>query len=150
MFNHPGATVAASVLALIVAALIWTVGRQRWPRTTLVLVLGGAGGLVGTTLGQLLHRGMNALYGWVGQWSGDLFGIGAGIVAVVSGIWFALVVAFDAHHRTVREKTLASAAVAPWAVAFVPGVVGVVLGYIVSAATALVGTGGYLLFHGHL
>lgn len=148
MFSHPVATVAASVVALIVAALIWTVGRQRWPRTTLVLVLGGAGGIVGTTLGRLLHRGMNAFYNWAGRWTGSLFGAGAGLVAILGAVALAFVVVFHARHRTVSEKTLVSAAAIPWAVAFVPGAFGVILGYLVSAAVALVGAGGYLLFHG--
>jgi hypothetical protein len=148
---HQGPTISASVLALLVAAGIWIVGRQRWPRTTVFLVIGGAGGIVGTRLGHVVHQAIAWFFTQIGPVAGHLLGVTIAFVAVAAAIALAIVVGFHVHHQAVSRWTLGFAALIPWAVPFVPaGPVATGLGYIVSFAADVVGSLGYLLFNGHL
>ena len=110
MNAHPGYTVTASLLALVFAALIWTVGRQRWPRVVVLLVITGVGGLTNTTAGGYAHRAVVAGETWMGNVTGYLFGVVfAGIIAIVC----AAVVGFHLHHKTVGRTTLIAAGTLP-------------------------------------
>jgi hypothetical protein len=138
------------VAALVAGVLFWIVGRQKWPRTTVFLILGGAGGLVATQLGQWVHQAISYVYEQIGAVTGPLFGFGVAVIAGVSALALAIMVAFHVHHRAVGDKTLLATAAIPWAVPFVPGALGTILGYVVSFATGAIGALGYLAFNGHL
>lgn len=147
---HTTPTAAASALALIIGFLIWTVGRQQWPRVTAFLFIGGAAGLVNTPLGRWVREAIAWLYGQVGDFAGQLVGVSAGTVAVVAAIGLGIMVGFHVHHRAIGDKTLIAAAAIPWAVLFVPGAVGSFLAWLVSVPAGVVGELGYLAFNGHL
>jgi hypothetical protein len=143
MNTHPGATLAASLLALVFAALIWTVGRQRWPRTVVALIVAGVGGLTNTTAGAYARRGVDAGEAALGHLLGTLFGYAfPGIVAIVA----IAVVGFHWHHKTISRWTLAAAALVPLTVTFVPGTAGNILVAAVGLLTDAAGWVFYLVF----
>lgn len=143
MFDHPEWTLAASLLALVFAGLIWTVGRQRWPRTVVILILAGTGGLLATTAGRYALHGVARFENVAGHVTGALFGVVfPGIVAIV----LATVVGFHLHHKNVGRGTLAAAGGLPLTASFVPGVVGTVIVGVVAFLTQFIGWVGYLLF----
>lgn len=143
LFNHPGYTLAAGLLALVFAGLIWTVGRQRWPRTVVILIIAGVGSLLASQAGRLAHSGILRVEGGLDHVTGALFGVVfPGIVALV----LAAVVGFHLHHRNVGRGTLAAAAGLPLTASLVPGIAGTVLVGIVTFLSQAVGYVGYLLF----
>lgn len=145
---HTVPTVAASLLGLTFAAIIWTFGQQKWPRVTAVLVVGGFGGLVATTAGRWIQHAITVAVNATGGAVGTLFGAGVTVVAVALALVLFGMVGFHFHHRKVGDKTLFAAAAFPWAVALVPGPIGVFLGFVVSLCAALVGALFTLLLNG--
>lgn len=145
MFNHPGYTLTTSLIALVLAALIWngTVGRQRWPRVVVVLVIAGVGGLMTTPAGRWAYHLIARLESGANHLTGALFGVVfPGVIAIV----LAVVVGFHLHHKNVGRGTLAAAVGLPLTVGFVPGVLGTFLGGFVAFLTQAVGQVGYLVF----
>lgn len=143
MLNHPGYTLIASLVALILAALIWTVGQKHWPRTVVLLILAGVFGLLATTAGRWLHGGVTRAEGGIDHVTGALFGVVfPGIIAII----LAVIVGFHLHHKNVGRGTLAAAAGLPLTAGFVPGIAGTVLVGALSFLTQFVGWIFYLLF----
>lgn len=132
-------TASASVLSLVIAALMWWGGDQQWPRTTTFFLLGGVGGLAGTLLGEYVHRAITAVYGAAGHVAGIVLDITLGGLAACIGIGLAGYVGLRLHRKKVSDRTLLAAAILPWTTPFVPGVVGSVLMFAVSAPAAVIG-----------
>ena len=147
MTTHQGYTVIAAVLALIAAAMIWTVGRARWPRTVVLLIIAGVGGLASTTAGRWAHQGIAAAANAMGRLTGYLFGfVFAGIITLVAvGL-----VGFHLHHKTISKRTLGAAAVVPLSASLLPGAVGTILVGVVGFLVGLAGEVFFVAFHGHL
>lgn len=143
MFSHSGYTLTASLVALVFAALIWTVGRQRWPRTVVFLLVAAAGGLLASALGLWIHRATGTVVGDIGRLTGVLFGV---VFPGLIGLVLAVIVGFHIHHKSVGRGTLLASVWLPFTVSFVPGVVGTVLIAIVGFPALLVGWTFSMLF----
>lgn len=131
-----GISVAASVICLVVAGLIWTVGQQHTPRVVVALVLSGAVGLMGTPFGRWVHD----VVSWFDHQTGAIIGKFTG--TVVFGIVFLVVVYILCVHvwkRRIGLTTLFYALTAPPAAAIVPGMVGVAALWIFTAIASIVG-----------
>lgn len=144
MNAHPAYTVAAGLVCLIFAGLIWLPGRERWPRTAVLLVIAGVGSLLTTVAGHWAREGVMWTESQINRGLGQLFGVS--LAWAVALIAIALV-GFHLHHRTVSRSTLAYAAAVPLTVTLVPGVLGEVLSFMVGALTWGAGWLFYLAFH---
>lgn len=144
MNAHPGYTVAAGVVCLVLAGLIWLPGRERWPRIAVVLVIAGIGSILTTKAGQWARDGVMWLEGQINRGLGDLFGVTLAWVLALVAI---VIVGFHLHHRTVSRSTLAYAAAVPLTVTLVPGVIGEILIAAVGALSWGAGWLFYLAFH---
>lgn len=144
---HTVPTLTVSLLAVTVAMALWFFWRQRWPRTTLVILVGGTAGLVNTPVGRWLHNVLNAGYQHVAGWAGSMVGVGIGAVAIAIAILAGLWVGSHWHHRAISDKTLLAGGLIPWSVPFVPGAAGVALGWVVGICASVVGAVGALIFH---
>jgi hypothetical protein len=143
LFSHPGYTLTTSLLALVFAALIWTAGRQKWPRAVVILIIAGVGGLLATTAGRWAYHLVARLESGAGHVTGALFGVVfPGVIAIV----LAAVVGFHLHHNQVGRGTLAAAVGLPLTAGFVPGVLGTILVGFVAFLTQALGQLGYLMF----
>ncbi|HEX5347870.1 MAG TPA: hypothetical protein VFW64_12350 [Pseudonocardiaceae bacterium] len=131
---HLNQTVSGSVavVALGLAAAIWIFGEKHTPRLMVLLVLTGMTGLVSTPVGQWLRSivdwGNRALGSLTARWTGAAV---SGLIAVLA-VYVLLVRLL--RQKTVDDWTLAAAAVAPLAVATIPGPLGH------ATYTALIGT----------
>ena len=127
---------AAAVICLVIAGLIWTVGQQHTPRIVVALILAGAVGLTGTPFGNWMH----SVVAWADEQAGALMGKITG--TVVFGIVFVVVVYILCVHiwkRRIGLTTLFYALSAPPAAAIVPGAIGVGALWIFTAIASIVG-----------
>lgn len=129
---------AAGIICLVAAALIWTVGERHTPRLTVLLIVTGTVGILGTPVGSWLRTAV----GWVDQLLGRLTGALTG--TVVTGLLamaslYVLVV--HLWKRTIDKRTLIAAVITPLAMATMPGVIGDVANNGISALSAGIGTG---------
>lgn len=131
-----GPSAAAGAICLVLAGVLITVGRMRWPRLAVALVLTGSAGLVNGTIGGALHRAATAVDGWIGSAIGKLTG-----TAVTGLLALAIIasVAFWVHNKRIDNKTLAGAAMVPLVSSLVPGTAGVIVMTATGAVPAILG-----------
>jgi hypothetical protein len=148
---HAGISVGVGVIALVIAALLRTVGRKAWPRLTVGLVIAGVTAIIGTPLGRSVRAMISTADGWlggfIGQWTGTVvLGItGLVVVAVlIADLWPHKGGASagtkgagakgagrgnggGGHGHKVTNRTLAYAAATPLAGATIPGTAGAIV-----------------------
>ncbi|SCK05904.1 hypothetical protein [Streptomyces sp. WMMB 322] len=141
-FLDASISVTVGVLCLIAAVLLRTVGRRTAPRLTVLLVLAGVVGIVGTPVGDWLRTAV----GWADTAVNTVIGRYTGAAAVgLIGLVAFLVIAFDLVNRAITNRTLACAAVLPVAGVAIPGTAGaVVMGVVGAIAGAFGAIGGFL------
>lgn len=131
-----GVSATVGVIALVAAALIWTVGNKHTPRLVVLLVMTGVAGLLGSQLGGWLRDGIGWADHTVGEAIGRLTGvIVLGLIAIVAT--YMLVMRVRARH--IDNRTLGVAAVVPVAVSTIPGPAGAVAFGVITAITGAVG-----------
>lgn len=136
-----GISVGAGLIALLLAALLRTVGRGVWPRTTVALIIGGTMSIIGTRIGSGIKSVVIAADHWlgtfIGQWTGS-------IVFGLVGITLAVILGFDIYHQStensgVTKRTLGCAAGVPLTAVTVGGFAGSALMWSCTAIASLVG-----------
>lgn len=131
-----GISVGAGLVALLLAALLRTVGRGVWPDMTVALIVGGTMSILGTRIGSGVRSVVIAADHWlgtfIGQWTGS-------IVFGLVGITLAVVLGFDVYHRGITKRTLGCAAGVPLTAVTVGGPFGSALMWGCTAVASLVG-----------
>lgn len=131
-----GISAGVGLVALLVAALLRTVGRAALPRLTIALIIGGFVALLGTPIGAKMRAAVVGTDHWLGSFVGQYLGVAVfgllGIVCVVT-------LAFDVHHKRIINRTLICAAGAPLLGATIPGMVGEMVMWACRAVATCVG-----------
>ncbi len=138
-----GVSLAAAVICLVAAGLMYGIGGLHHPRVAVALVVVGVAGILGTPVGGWLRDGVGWADRAVSAGTGRLFGVAVtGLVAIAA----VYVLAVDLHKRSITRRTLGVAVVAPVAASTIPGVAGVAVLTVLTFVTSLVGAGIGALF----
>jgi hypothetical protein len=138
---HSGVSLTVGLLALVAAGILWFFGQHMFPRVTMLLVMGGAIGLAGSQVGGWGNTAIT--------WANDQIAKGLALITGSPGltqpgtvIWAAgaivlvAYVGFSFYRKSVDERVLGAAALAPLAAATIPGAFG---STVVSALTTIAG-----------
>jgi hypothetical protein len=131
-----GISASVGLVCLVAAVLMWTVGRRQTPRLAVLLVLTGAVGLLGSTLGGWLRTGVGYLDQLAATATGRLTGT---VVVGLVGLVTLYVLSVHLFNNTISFRTLAAAVIAPVAITSVPGVIGSVGAGVVNAIASGIG-----------
>lgn len=155
MFHHV-VSVAASLVCLAIAILLWVVAEKKASLAIVLLILAGATGIAGTMIGGLVHTGVT----WADHALGGAIGM---ITGVVLGFLLALAFAFIFVHDlvglirdlirrrdgNVENRTVVAAVLVPFTAAAIPGSVGALMVTVVGFLASLPAWGISALFGIH-
>jgi hypothetical protein len=131
-----GVSIGVGLVALAFAILIATVGRQKFPRLAIALMLTAVAGLVAGSFGPALHHGVTAADSYasasIGRWTGTA--VTGFLALVVIGVWGFLV-----YHGQLDLRTLGLTAAVPLFVNLVPGIFGTIAIFVIGIVPEVVG-----------
>lgn len=131
-------SVAAGLVCIVAAVLMWTIGGRHTPRLVVLLVLSGVTGILGTWAGRKLNQGVTFLDSAVASVSGQMTGV---VVTGLLGAGLLYVLAIDMWQKRVSTRTLLVAAALPVTVVAIPGAFGSMAAGLVGGVAGAVGKG---------